>query len=75
MPNVELLRKYARLAVRIGANVQKGQPLLINTNLELKDFVRICVEEGYKAGASIVSVRYNDEINNHLAFEYQCCRF
>lgn len=65
-----LLSKYAELAVKIGANVQKGQPLMISANIETKDFIRILVEEGYKAGASQVFVRYNDEIVNHHNFTY-----
>lgn len=65
-----LLSKYAELAVKIGANVQKGQPLMISANIETKDFIRILVEEGYKAGASHVFVRYNDEIVNHHTYTY-----
>ena len=65
MPSKKLLHKYAELAVKIGANVQKGQPLMISANVDTKDFIRVLVEEAYKAGASHVSVRYNDEIINH----------
>jgi len=71
MPNINLLRKYAKLAVYSGANLQKGQPLMISANNETKDFVRLIVEEAYLAGASTVTVRWNDEIINHHAFVYE----
>lgn len=71
MPTVELLRKYARLAVNTGAHVQKGQPLMINANTETREFVRLLVEEGYLAGASNVFVRWNDEVVNHATYQYE----
>lgn len=71
MPNLELLRKYAKLAVNIGANVQKGQPLMISANTETREFARLLVEEGYLAGASNVFVRWNDEVINHHTYAYE----
>ena len=35
-----LLKQYAKLAVEIGANVQKGQTLMINTSVEAIAFTR-----------------------------------
>jgi len=70
MPSQRMLRKYAKLAVCVGANVRKGQPLLISASVETKDFVRLCVEEGYKAGASMVSVRWLDQMVAHTSYKY-----
>jgi aminopeptidase len=70
MPSKKLLHKYAEVAVKVGANVQKGQPLMISANVDTKEFTRVLVEEAYKAGASNVSVRYNDEVVNHHNYEY-----
>ena len=53
------LRKYARLIARVGANVQKGQPVAITATLDQPEFVTILVEECYKAGASSVEVRWH----------------
>ena len=53
------LRKYARLIARVGANVQKGQPVVITATLDQPEFVTILVEECYKAGASSVEVRWH----------------
>lgn len=58
------LEKYAELAVKVGVNVQKGQLLVINALVDAKEFVRLLVKEGYKAGASNVIVRWSDaEVN------------
>ncbi|MEF9967829.1 MAG: aminopeptidase, partial [Longicatena sp.] len=45
------LRKYAELAVKQGVNIQKGQLLVINAPVDTVEFVRLCVDEAYKAGA------------------------
>lgn len=71
MINENLLRKYAKLAVFTGANLQPGQPLMINANIETKDFVRLMVEEAYKAGSSNVTVRWSDEFVSHTAYTYE----
>ncbi len=70
MINQELMRKYAKLAVCVGANIQVGQPLLINAPVECADFVRLCVEEAYQAKSSYVLVEWNDEVSTKLSYEY-----
>lgn len=70
MPSQRMLRKYAKLAVCVGANVRKNQPLLVSASVETKDFVRLIVEEGYKAGASLVSVRWLDQQVAHTTYQY-----
>lgn len=51
-----LIRKYANLLVRRGVNLQKGQTLRISSDVEAADFVKLLVEEGYRAGAANVYV-------------------
>ena len=46
-----VLREYAKLIVRVGGNVQKGQTVVINAGLEQPEFVQMVVEEAYKAKA------------------------
>ena len=51
-----VLRDYARLIVRCGANVQKGQDVLIYADLDQPEFVAMVVDEAYKAKARKVVV-------------------
>ena len=44
-----VLREYARLIVRCGINVQKGQEVMIYADLDQPEFVKLVVEEAYKA--------------------------
>ena len=63
-----LLRKYAKLAVRSGVNVQKGQILVINAEANAYEFVRLCTEEAYKAKAKKVVVNFSDEEVTHQTY-------
>ena len=40
-----ILREYARLIVRCGVNVQKGQDVLVYADLDQPEFVQMVVEE------------------------------
>ena len=53
------LRAYAQLIVRCGANVQKGQEVMIYADLDQPEFVQMVVEEAYKAKAKKVIVEWN----------------
>lgn len=68
MVSHEVLRKYAKLAVCIGANVQKGQLLVISSDVSSAYFTRLCVEEAYAAGAGEVLVNWSDETITKLAY-------
>ncbi len=57
--NKTRLRKYANLIARTGANIQKGQEVFISAELDQPEFVKILVDECYKAGASKVSVDWS----------------
>lgn len=52
---------YARLVVRMGINLQKGQMLVINSPIECAAFARCVAEEAYGAGARDVAISWNDE--------------
>ena len=54
-----VLREYAKLIVRCGVNVQKGQEVLVYAGLDQPDFVQLGVEEAYKAKAGKVIVEWN----------------
>ncbi len=55
-----LYDKLAELAVRRGVNVQKGQPLVIRSQVSNYKFVEKVVAEAYRAGASEVEVDWKD---------------
>jgi aminopeptidase len=59
-PATELLRAYAQLVVRAGVNLDAGQELLIEAQLDHAPLVRAIAEEAYEAGARFVDVRYSD---------------
>lgn len=67
----ELLNKYAKLAIQTGVNVQKGQTLLIQAKAEHVEFVRLCVDEAYQAGAKEVIVKLNDDYISKMHYVYQ----
>lgn len=66
-----IMQKYARLAVRKGINVQKGQGVQINVAPEQYEFARMCVREAYRAGAAWVTVEWRDQTAEKYAFKYQ----
>jgi aminopeptidase len=59
MPD-ERLRRYAELAVRVGANVQEGQDVVVTCLVEHAPIARAIAREAYRAGALHVVVLYND---------------
>ena len=58
MPREELLNDYARLAVRVGANVQQGQLVFVDCLVEHRDLAVAITEQAYAAGARFVDVHY-----------------
>jgi aminopeptidase len=57
--NKTRLKKYANLIARVGVNVQKGQEVIITAELDQPEFVKMVVDECYKAGAKKVSVDFS----------------
>ena len=68
--NKTTLRRYARLIARVGAGIQKGQPVNIFCQLDQPDFITLLVEECYKAGASEVEVNFSHEPLQKLHTRY-----
>ena len=66
-----VLREYARLIVKKGVNVQKGQEVLIYADLDQPEFVAMVVEEAYKAKARKVSVEWNYQPLTKLHVRYR----
>lgn len=57
---MNLLQEYAKLIIRQGVNVQKGQPVIVNAPIECATLARLLTAEAYAAGASKVIVDYVD---------------
>ncbi len=66
----ELLRKYAELIVRTGANVQPGQVVQLVIAVEQHDFAALMIEECYRAGARKVNVDWTSDIHSRLNYLY-----
>ncbi len=58
--NEARLSAYADLIVRVGANVQPGQTVLVGALIEHAPLVRAIAESAYTAGARYVDVAYLD---------------
>ncbi len=66
-----VLREYARLIVRCGVNVQKGQDVNIYADLDQPEFVKMVVEEAYKAKAREVIVFWDYQPLQKIHTRYQ----
>jgi aminopeptidase len=64
----DMLEKYARLVVRTGVNLQKGQLLVLNSPIECAPFTRLLAEEAYREGAGDVIINWKDEIFSRIRF-------
>lgn len=55
------LKKYAKLVVEVGANIQKGQVLFVSSPIQTAYFARELTKCAYAVGAKKVYVDYVDE--------------
>ena len=66
----KVLRKYAELIVRTGANVRPGQVVNLTVSVEQHAFAALIIEECYKAGAKKVNVDWAYDVQSRLNFLY-----
>ena len=66
-----VLREYAKLIVRSGINVQKGQDVLVYAGLDQPEFIQMVVEECYKAKAREVTVFWDYQPLQKIHTRYQ----
>ena len=66
-----VLREYAKLIIRCGLNVQKGQDVIVHAGLDQPEFVQMVVEEAYKAKARKVTVEwsYQPLMKTHVRYQ------
>jgi aminopeptidase len=65
----ERLERYAELCVRVGANVQPGQEVFLQSLVEHASLTRALTRQAYRAGAAYVHVLYADEHVRHAMIE------
>lgn len=63
------LENYAELIVKVGANVQKGQTLMLQASIDAVELARCVVKKAYEAGAYTVKVRWNDDETSRIAYD------
>ena len=64
------LHRYAKLLAKTGVNVKKGQWVIIQAELDQPEFVEMCVEELYRAGAGKVTVEWSHQPMQKLHYKY-----
>ena len=62
------LQEYARLLIRVGLNVRKGQNLVISSPVECAFFARMCAEEAYAVGCREVIMNWHDDAMARLKY-------
>ena len=67
----ELIRKYARLIARIGANIEQGETVVIYSDVETYGFIATLTEDCYLAGASEVRVEWGSGALTRIHYEYR----
>lgn len=60
--------QYARLLVKVGLNLQQGQPLVISCPVDCAPFARLCAAAAYDAGASRVELDWQDDALTRLRY-------
>lgn len=66
-----VLRQYARLIALTGVNIQKEQEVIIQCDLDQPEFVKILVEECYRAGAGKVTVDWSYQPLTKIHYRHQ----
>jgi aminopeptidase len=64
------LEKYAEVIVKVGANLQPGQRLMIDSPPEAYPLIRQIVKAAYQAGASYVAVNWYDDELQRIRVQY-----
>jgi len=66
-----VMKKYASLIARVGANVQKGQVVQVNAAVDQAEFAALVAEECYKAGASRVDMEWRYQPITKMTYKYR----
>lgn len=69
--NKTVLKKYAKLVVKMGANLQKGQGCIISVAVDQHEFALLVQDEAYKAGAKWVRIDWTCQASTKLKFRHE----
>jgi aminopeptidase len=64
------LDRLAEVAVRVGLNLRSGQELVMTAPLEAVPLVRRITEHAYRAGATLVTTLYGDDVTTLARFRH-----
>lgn len=65
------MQKYAKLIARKGVNVKKGQEVVVSAAIDQPEFVKMVVEECYRAGAKHVEVEWHYQPLTKTHYRYR----
>ncbi len=68
--NENRIRKYAKVLLKVGVNLQKGQILLLQTNTDALDIARELTKQAFEMGAKDVIVHLEDPYIEHFRAKY-----
>ncbi|MBQ9987639.1 MAG: aminopeptidase [Erysipelotrichales bacterium] len=66
----ETMKQYAKLTVRMGINLQKGQDVIIYCSTYNHEFGAMLMEECYLEGARRVTIEWSNDITDRLNLQY-----
>lgn len=66
-----VLKQYAKLIAKVGANVQPGQEVILYAEVEQSAFATLVMEECYRLGAKSVRTEWSCQPMSKLSYEYQ----
>lgn len=69
--NKTMLKKYARLIVRVGANVQRGSRVVLYVDVEHADLAEEIVKDAYRCGAETVTVEWSHDAITRLHYTHR----
>ncbi len=69
--NKSIYKRFAKVAVKIGINLKKGQDVVLTISTKQSEFATYIVEECYKAGARSVSVEWTNEVISKIGLMNQ----
>ena len=67
--DIKMLGEYAKLMVKVGANVQKGQKVRLYTEVDQHELATLVAKECYNAGASYVEMFWSCGAIDRLHYE------
>lgn len=61
MLNNKQMENFAELAVKVGANMQRGQEVIIRSDVKCAEFAHLIAQKAYDFGAKSVAMEWDDE--------------